>query len=99
MQCPADLHSILSKILRTGLLRIRAGCDSSDRIVAEADHLHNLPDLLDDYDPEKLLYYWQVERPQYIQTLTADERLAFEPMWSELERCVLSARELVVPAS
>jgi hypothetical protein len=34
---------------------------------AEADHLHNLPQLLADYHPDRLRYYWDIERPSFIK--------------------------------
>ena len=32
----------------------------------EADHIHNLPDLVRHYLPDKLWYYWNAERPAFI---------------------------------
>lgn len=67
MSCPPEIAEVILEILFRGLLRIRnlgwqgdsAGCAS------EADHLHNLPNLLRDYSPELLSFYWEVERPLY----------------------------------
>jgi len=54
MTCPTEIAEILTEILRTGLLRIRAlgWSGNAERCAIEADHLHNVPDLLAHYSPE-----------------------------------------------
>src|SRR5690242_16044628 len=61
MTCPPGVAEIVLEILTMGLLRIRmAGWSGEGRICAsEADHLHNLPELLSAYSPERLSYYWE----------------------------------------
>ena len=88
MPCPPEITGILTAILTTGLLRIRAWCWRTDaaRCTVEADHLHNLPGLLANYKPELLDYYWQVERPCFIERSTPEDIKAFEPMWQELAK-------------
>ena len=64
MNCPPEIADMLLEILRTGLLRIRphAWPGEAELCAIEADHIHNLPDLLADYLRDKLVYYWDVER-------------------------------------
>jgi hypothetical protein len=90
MQCPPEIAEIVCEILRTGLLRIRAfGWDRNpERCALEADHLHNLPDLLVDYKPELLDYYWSVERACLIERSTRQHVEGFEPLWKALAKHV-----------
>jgi hypothetical protein len=64
MTWPKEIAEILSKILTAGLLRIRnlGWSGNADRCAIEADHIHNVPDLLAHYSPERFNYYWNVER-------------------------------------
>ncbi len=88
MQCPPEIAVIVCEILRTGLLRIRA-CKDADRCALEADHLHNLPALLADYKPERLEYYWNIERRCLKDRYGHDEQ--FEPLWKMLAKHVPTA--------
>jgi hypothetical protein len=90
MPCPPEITEILTAILTTGLLRIRAWCwgDDPARCTLEADHLHNLPGLLANYKLELLDYYWQVERPCFIERSSPEDIAAFEPLWQALEKHV-----------
>lgn len=86
MNCPKEIANILLKILSEGLLRIRASADDAERCFDEADHLHNLPNLLADYSPELLDFYWDVERPSYIARTPRTDLDRFERLWEELAR-------------
>jgi hypothetical protein len=86
MTCPTEIAGILTEILTTGLLKIRAlgWSGSAGRCAIEADHIHNVPDLLAHYSPERLVYYWDVERPSYIGQTPASELAVWEPLWRQL---------------
>src|SRR5438067_7329298 len=86
MNCPADIAGIIVEILRAGILRIRcsAGSGNAARCAIEADHLHNLPQLLSYYAPELLRYYWEIEKPSYISRSSQSDVALFEPLWKEL---------------
>ena len=59
-------------ILRRGLLSIRGAADNGDaeQCHAEADHLHNLPELLAHLVREELrAYHWDVMRPGHLPAL------------------------------
>jgi hypothetical protein len=87
MNCPPQIASILLEMIRTGLLRIRAlGWSEQPELCAlEADHIHNLPELLSDYSTEKLAYYWDVERPAYIEHWRGQPPREWGPLWERLE--------------
>jgi hypothetical protein len=86
MACPSAIAEILREILKTGILRIRqlAWAQDAERCAIEADHIHNLPDLLTDYSPDLLRYYWETERASFIQQSSAGDRARFDPLWAKL---------------
>ena len=86
MNCPPEVAEVVLDILKTGLLRLR-GCGwsgKSDCCAIEADHLHNLPDLLAYYSLDKLRYYWDIERIAYLSQSPADSAATFYPLWQQL---------------
>ena len=93
MNCPTAIAEILLEILQTGLLRIRAlGWENDAAACArEADHLHNLPTLLTAYTPELLLYYWNVERPNFAERRDRASLEGFAPLWDRLEKLLPTA--------
>lgn len=86
MQCPLPVAEIVQEILHTGILRIRAAAWSGDtqRCAIEADHIHNLPALLKDYSDERLRYYWEVERPAFIEQSSGTAVAELERLWERL---------------
>jgi hypothetical protein len=94
--CPDEVRVAVVQLLKTSLLRIRraAGAEDSSLCFIEADHVHNLPTLLESYSEELLRFYLNVEREAYLKQL---ERHAardayhrdvreMQPPWSALER-------------
>jgi hypothetical protein len=101
MQCPAEIAGIITEILTTGLLRIRAlgwSGANAQRCAVEADHLHNLPALLSDFKPELLAYYWDAERVSFIRQSSPEDVEGFEPLWDALSEFVASRGNQVVAA-
>jgi len=98
MQCPPEIAAIVCEILRTGLLRIRAlGWDHNpERCAIEADHLHNLPALLESFTPEILDYYWHAERVSFIAQSEPLDVEAFEPSWQSLAEHVPSSKSQAI---
>ena len=90
MNCPTDVADVLLEILTRGILQTRVFAGQKDfrRCVQEADHIHNLPALLRDYQPELLLFYWDVERPILIQQVTEQGCAAFHSAWERLSKLV-----------
>jgi hypothetical protein len=101
MTCPDDIADTVLLILRDGVLRARAACwsGSATHGAREADHVHNLPDLLADFSLERLRYYLEAEVPGF----TAQCRRAgisvetFAEPWQTL-RGFLEAQTETVPA-
>jgi len=79
MNCPPAIAEVLLQILHEGLLRIRSAGWQSDAAACarDADHLHNLPSLLANYSPDRLRYYWEVERSGVEP---------FAALWARLEK-------------
>ena len=88
MLCPREIADVLLKILYMGILSARAAGWSGDaaRAAREADHIHNLPGLLADYSPDRLAYYWDAERPAYLDAGGTAAR--FQELWDQLWRHV-----------
>src|ERR1700677_1855243 len=86
MTCSTEIAEILTEILTTGLLRIRAPgwSGEAERCAIESDHVHNVPDLLVHYSLKKLDYYWNVERSSYISRAPASELAVWDPLWRQL---------------
>jgi hypothetical protein len=84
-----EIRRILLDILRIGLLRIRAYGNSglAEACNVEADHLHNLPVLIQTLRWEELLYYYNVERPAFLNVAPSnvDE---FQLLWDQLGRLI-----------
>ncbi len=88
MNNSAEVSDILLGIVELATLRIRAAAWSGDtrRCEVEADHIHNIPALLRNFSTEALQYYWEVERPSFVDRCTAGpiDCRDFEPLWSRL---------------
>lgn len=85
MQRRTEVAEVLARILRTGLLRIRAlrAQGMADQCSVEADHLHNLPLLMDEPRLDLLSYYFNVERVAF--AAKADHCAQFKSDWDRLE--------------
>ena len=97
MQCPQEIADVVADIITAALLRIRATDwrERPDRCVVEADHVHNLPNLLVDYSPELLDYYWSTERVCFINNSSAEDTEGFIPAWETLGDIMNAARNEV----
>jgi hypothetical protein len=95
--CPPEIAKILLETIGWGLLRIRAlgWSGQADQCIVEADHLHNLPDLLAKYDPMQLVYYGDVERVCYMDATTPEFAAALQPLWGQLEPHVEAIRRTI----
>jgi hypothetical protein len=77
---------IYCDILLWALLNIRNHADDRDRCFAESDHVHNIPELLRNFDDERLhQYYWEVERPCFLEKAKPEWLSRFRELWEELE--------------
>lgn len=77
---------IYCDILRWGLLAIRNSANDPERCYVEADHLHNLPELLRNFGNEGLhRYYWEAMRPSFIRQSKPEWVEGYQQLWEELE--------------
>jgi hypothetical protein len=90
MHCPTEIADTLLSILQTGVLRIRslAWDGMAEQCGIESEHIHNLPDLIAFFSQEKLDYYWNVERPEYMKHVPRDRLEELEPLWQKLSERV-----------
>jgi hypothetical protein len=86
MTCPHDIADIIAELLSEGLMRVRACArpGQEKRCFIEADHLHNLPHIINDFKVERLQYYWDVERPIFMKSVPPDETQDLAPLWDQL---------------
>jgi hypothetical protein len=79
-----ELREILLNILRDGILRIRSfgWSGHADLCAVEADHIHNLPALIRDLNPELLAGYFDIARPCFIREGKRTE--TFDADWARL---------------
>jgi hypothetical protein len=91
MTCPPDIAAVVLDILQLGIIRIRcfATTKESNKCFIESDHIHNLPTILTDYRPERLRYYWDLERPSFMTHVPDWERRDLEPLWERLGALVI----------
>jgi hypothetical protein len=77
---------IYCDILYTGLANIRDHAADKARCFAEADHLHNIPELLRNFEREELhRYYWEAMRPSFISVSKQEWLARFDQLWRELD--------------
>lgn len=85
---PDDVRHAFLEMLYFTLLSIRA-TKEDDIVFILSDHAHNLPRLIDSFTEEAFRYYWEVERPCFLQAL---ERVGHQPFgpfqeyWAVLKR-------------
>ncbi|HZI56246.1 MAG TPA: hypothetical protein VFF39_05700 [Verrucomicrobiae bacterium] len=82
-----EIRDVLCDLLRIGLLRIRALGDQgmAKKCSAEADHLHNLPELIKTPGRKELLsHYYNISRLGFLKECDNDEE--FQPLWDRLAK-------------
>ena len=86
MTCPPEIAAVVTEILTRGILRVRMAGWRGDaaRCALEADHMHNLPNLLQRYSPELLSYYLDCEISSFLDKVGCDPE--FEPLWEQLQK-------------
>ena len=77
---------IYCDILYWGLLQIRNAAHDAEQCFAQAHHLRNIPELLQDSDDEDLhCVYWEATRPVFIHQSKLEYLSPFQQLWDELE--------------
>ncbi len=100
MASSPEISELLLDILRTGILRIRSAAWSGDasRCAVEADHIHNLPDLIRNFSPDRLKYYWEVERTCFVDQSSPADLASFEALWTNLASCSFGSKDQILTA-
>ena len=82
-----ELQVVLLKLLTRSLLNIRELCNLGDCVDAqlEAEHTHNIPDLVRTLDERDLDYYLNTERVSYRKQSKKEYGMRFIPIWQELD--------------
>ena len=92
MNCPPEIARILLQILHDGIIRtrVRGWKNDAKGAALEANHVHNLPSLLLNFSEDKLEYYWEAERPSYIEShqRLGNSFTGFEELWKQLQLAV-----------
>lgn len=82
---PRRIKEIYTDILYHGLLAIRSTQDLA-YARALADHMHNLPHLIQSLEHAGLHdFYWRVARSGFLSQVTPEQAQVFESLWRELE--------------
>lgn len=92
MKCPEAMETIFLAIIRWALLNIRSSAFShgaAARCAWEADHVHNLPNLIGDYSVGALKYYLGPCPAEYVRGIGDNDKTGaiqrFQPLWDQLE--------------
>lgn len=93
MTCPAPIAEALHQILYYGLVAIRgAGREGDAETCAlEADHLHNIPHLIERFSLDRLRHYLEVERRYYLERRSSSASI-YERSWQVLEEFLRRAQ-------
>ncbi|WP_435020915.1 hypothetical protein TA3x_002089 [Tundrisphaera sp. TA3] len=86
--CPEALGRAFLDLLTWTLLQIRGNSQKAELCLALSDHMHNIPALLAEFTPERLRYYWEVERPCFLRALQRIEEQshgAYPESWAIVE--------------
>jgi hypothetical protein len=83
MHPPREIATILLDMLSHGLLAIR-GARDAELAALHSDHLHNLPSLIERYSPERLRYYWEAERPGFMNRCPSNQLDTWHSFWDQL---------------
>src|SRR5688572_22093703 len=91
MNCPDEIATVLLRIIRIGMSRIRAAAANREpeQCAIEEIHLHNLRSILQDFSEELLMHYYRIEIRRFVTDNDAKYPLAsFENEWSKLARYI-----------
>jgi len=86
METPPIIQENLLRILKYGLLNIRyyARGKNLERCAIEANHLHNIPALLETFSVDLLKYYIDIEVPEYVRETNNQVPEEFRLAWIAL---------------
>src|SRR5258708_28373352 len=89
-----QIKNILLDLTNVGLLRIRAFGNSGDAkaCAEEADHIHNLPHIVQSFRLEEVDYYYNISRHSFVGGAKGSVA-QFGALWEELGRLLGEGRE------
>jgi len=92
----SELDRIYLHLLQVGFVVLKEAIASGDSswVSAEVEMLHNIPSLVGEHNEQRDRYYWNEERPHYIDWMTnhgsaearSRMRTYYEPFWNEMEK-------------
>ena len=84
----SEIKQAIAKILEESLLKIRleGALGNHKNCEIQADHVHNLPNLLINYSDELLDFYFNIERKAYISQCHQNYPKSFEEHWEILAK-------------
>ena len=88
MKCPDEINQHLMNILKIGVLNIRSliAKEQYGLCSIEANHIHNIPALIQDYSPELLIFYLDVEAQQYLREMEGNVNSEFKVSLNSLQK-------------
>jgi hypothetical protein len=85
-EMPKDVQHAFLKILYYTCLAIRSESKQPDFCFALSDHAHNIPSLISNYSLGAFRYYWECERPCFIEKVQIQGLpIGFEEQWKIIE--------------
>ena len=95
MRSPNDIQTQLLTIPAIGILNIRSHCVAQRYYlcIVEVGHVHNIPDLIEDFSTDKLTYYLEVELAQYLREMSDKPRGDLQAPWDVLKRRLAELRQ------
>lgn len=96
MTCPEEVRIQLLIILNIAIRSIRSCCEIGEygRCKVEATHVHNIPDLMQDFSVDKLGYYLEVEVPEYVRDIGGNPVRELRAPWESLKRWQVDSRQI-----
>jgi hypothetical protein len=84
--CPIAVREQLLEILRWALVSIRRAAERNDCgiCIVEANHVHNIPDLIEAFSRDRLSYYLDVEATQYAREIGPQLLPRVQAAWAVL---------------
>jgi len=93
-ECPEEVRETILEIIEVACLNIRvAGWGNhADYCAMEADHIHNLPSLLQKFRIEELRWYLDLQRNNYLHLLQEHcpeyKGQSYDALWKKLEEAL-----------
>lgn len=84
----SEVKDALTEIVYYGILLIRSEARAGNvtRCAIEADHLHNLPNLINNYSDERLFCYYPNEVTSYLATTKGVNVNCYRPAWAIIDQ-------------